>query len=166
MNPRASFRCPSATDEEVAFVEDPTSGKKKIAVTYGFYYPYGGVKMFNIENQDNTILISETSNSGSNDTYNPHPLTDPAGKPIADAYVIGWSDSNLFPSKNSQYVTRLAFTGSKAGSFLTVTARHDEGNNALVAAGGKIDIKANSARINIVAGLPGGIWAVPPGSAR
>jgi len=166
MNPRASFKCPSASEDEIAYVEDPTSGKKKIAVTYGFYYPYGGVKMFNIENIDSTVLITETSNNGSNETFNPKPLTDAAGKILPDAFVIGWNDSNLVPTKNSTVVTRLAFRGLKDRNYTTATARHDEGNNALLASGAKMAMNASESRIRQSSGLPGGMWAVPASAVR
>jgi len=166
MNPRASFRCPSASDAEVAYVEDPTSSKKKIAVTYGLYLPYGGVKMFNIENPDGTVLITETSNRGSNGSFDPKPLQDANGTPVDDAFVVAWNDSNDRPSSSSKLVTRLAFTETKDGDFKKGFARHDEGSNTLTATGAKFNMTVGQAIIRQSAKLPGGIWAVPASSAR
>lgn len=161
MNTRASFRCPSADESEVAYVEDPQVSKKKLAVTYGMYAPWGGWKTFNIENPDTTLIISETSNLGSAGSYDPVKFPPQDGRPTPDAFVIGWDTSNDAPSRNSRHVTRLAFRNSANGDFSNAVPRHDEGIHSLSVTGARIMLQKGDARLQFRDGRPSGYWSVP-----
>jgi hypothetical protein len=162
MSTRASFLCPAATPGEEVVVQSPTGGAP-VPSTYGMYAPYGGVKTFNIERADSTILLSETSNEGSNNTFDPLRFKN-------DGIVVGWNDSNDQSTTDSTHVTRLAFRGSAGGAFTDVTGRHDgrdqsgpyTGVHGLTASGGLAVIRPTEAKIEPRADkLPGGIWNVP-----
>jgi hypothetical protein len=135
MSPRQTFVCPTATSAESATVEDPESSKLSIRTTYGFYAPYSAAKVFNIESPDTTILLAETSNRGSADSYDPKPFNSDEGDELPDGVAIGFDNDNFYPTKHSRSVTRLAFRGSSAGSFENARGRHEEGIHALTATG-------------------------------
>ena len=162
MGPRANFVCPSAKPEEVVQVEDPKSDKQTVPMSYGMYAPYGGMKLYNIESPEQTILIAETSNEGAQTSYDPVRFTD-GDKRIPDGFVIGWDDSNFEGSSESKFVTRLAFRNTSNGSFTDqAESRHDAGLHALTASGQRIILKPKDAIIKQRDKLPGGMWAVPP----
>jgi len=162
MSKRASFNCPSAKPGEIASVEDPSDGKNKIQTSYGFYYAYNAVKSFNIESPSSTILISETSNRGSETSYNPLPY----GNNLDDGFIIGWSNSNIIGDANAQSVTRLAFRNTSTGNFKDGSGRHDEGIHALTGDGSRIILKSPEAGVRIQDGLPTGYWKVPARQGR
>jgi len=161
MNKRASFRCPSADEKEVVYVEDPTDSKLKIPCTYGMYAAYSGYKTFNIDLPERTVLLAETSNQGAMTSFDPLPFKDKDGKPIPDGFVIGWSDSNLQGGPASKSPTRLAFRDSANGDFSKAAGRHDEGIHALVASGARFIMQPKHVPIRIREGLPSDFWAVP-----
>ncbi|RYG40452.1 hypothetical protein EON79_22580 [bacterium] len=162
MTTRASFKCPAATPGEGVLVQSPTGGAP-IESTYGMYMPYGGVKTFNVERADTTVLIAETSNQGANDTFDPLPFKH-------DGVVIGWDDNNYQSTEQSATITRLAFKGSASGDPDKALGRHDgrdergpyTGVHALTASGELISIRPKDSKISQRADkLPGGLWNVP-----
>ncbi|MFZ4506636.1 MAG: hypothetical protein ACOYON_02940 [Fimbriimonas sp.] len=160
MNPRASFRCPSASADEVVLV-DGTSGWNKgkpIELSYGMYAPYSGVLRSIVENPNSVVIIAETSNGGAGSTYNPKPI-DPS-----DGFVIGWDNSNIQPDLNTKFVTRLAFKGTDKGVFDPKgEGRHDIGVHSVVATGAKMNLKPDNATVNLDRDqkMPTGTWALP-----
>jgi hypothetical protein len=165
MSPRASFKCPTATDAEVTWIE---GRERSIPLTYGMYAPYGGYLRNIVPNPDQTVLIAETTNFGALQTYDPVPFKTLEGDVVPfDGFVIGWDHSNREPSEHSKMVTRLAFPNTKDGAFTKDgPARHDGGIHALSASGAMLPLlKPSSARIAIRKGLPGGLWEAPPFSA-
>lgn len=162
MSKRASFQCPAAKPGEEVVVQSPTGGTG-LPSTYGMYAPYGGVKTFNIEGADKTVLLSETSNDGSNDTFDPRSFKN-------DGVAIAWDDDNFQSTFSSTHVTRLAFKGSGKGDFTNATGRHDgrdqdgpyTGVHALTAAGELVILRPANAKIQKRPDkLPGGLWNVP-----
>jgi len=159
---RASFRCPTSTDDEAAFVEDPLTSKDKIAISYGFYTPYSAAKVFNIESPDTTILVAETSNAGAEGSYNPLPFKDSEGRPVPDAVAIGFDNDNFYPTKTTKTVTRLAFRGTGSGDFANGTGRHPEGVHALTATGELRILKSKDAQVMVRKdGTTTGMWVAP-----
>ncbi|RYG32590.1 hypothetical protein EON81_20290 [bacterium] len=162
MTTRANFRCPSASEEEIVRVQSPTGGPP-IESTYGMYMPYGGVKTFNVERSDTTILVAETSTEGSRGSYDPLKFKH-------DGVVIGWDDNNFQSTESSATITRLAFKDVANGDFSKATGRHDSqdkkgsfsGVHALTASGELILIRPGDSKITDRADkLPGGFWNVP-----
>ncbi|CAN5655664.1 hypothetical protein BH11ARM2_BH11ARM2_30110 [soil metagenome] len=162
MNQRANFECPSAQPGEAVVVQSPTGGPP-IVSTYGMYTPYGGVKTFNIDSVDTTVLLSETSNEKANDTFDPKSFRN-------DGIAIGWDDDNFQSTLSSATVTRLAFHGSGSGNFKDAIGRHDgrdeagpyTGVHALTASGELIVLRPSNAKIQKRPDkLPGGLWNVP-----
>ncbi|AIE87618.1 hypothetical protein [Fimbriimonas ginsengisoli] len=166
MSKRASFRCPTATDEEVTRVE--THGGS-MPITYGMYQPYGGYLRTIVPNPDQTVLVAETSNMGANNTYDPLPYKTIDGKTVPfDGFVIGWSNTNADPTSASTYITRLAFADTSKANFDTADKpRHDGGIHALNCSGAMMRflLKPSDARVRMSRDLPGGLWEAPPMSA-
>jgi hypothetical protein len=159
-NQRASFKCPSATDEEAVKVDDPRDPKSRILLTYGMYAPYGAYPTALIENPDTAIIIGETSNQGSNESYNPMPLSGEDGTPRPDGFVIGWDNSN------DKFVTRLALPKTKKGVFEELgLTRHPKGIHVLTATGEKLTVTPNSAAMKL-SGSPNPFWRYPTGVRR
>jgi hypothetical protein len=158
MSKRSSFKCPSAEEKDVTWVE---GREKLIPTTYGMYEPYGGYLRNIIPNPDQTVLISETSNLGADTTYDPLPY-----KAGFDGFVIGWNNSNDVPDNKSTAVTRLAFPETASGAFkLGGLARHEDRIHALNCDGAMMFVKPVQANVEISRGLPGGLWQSPPISA-
>jgi hypothetical protein len=132
-NPRASFKCPSADDDEVCLVAHPEGQGKKIELTYGMALTVELMPLNRIEDQGRTILIAESSNLGSKGAYDPLPLSG------GDGFVLGFSNSNAFDSDarhSATAITRMAFPNTKDGKFnLDGESRHRQGIWALYASG-------------------------------
>jgi hypothetical protein len=158
MNTRATFRCPSAEESEVVYVEDPNDSSARVAVTYGMYAPYGAAKSFTVPNPDTTILIAETSNLGSAASYDPHPISG-----TGDGFFIAWSNGNGGPNSSTNAVTRLAFRGTADGDFRDKAGRHDAESHALTATGRLLRLESVAGRVIRQDDVPGGYWAVPAG---
>lgn len=168
MNPRASFKCPSASAEDVSIVEGSSAwnGGKPIELSYGMYIPYSEVLRSTVENPNMVVIIAETSSGGANNTYNPKPL----GK--GDGYAIGWDNSNTQPTMETKFVTRLGFPNTSDGQFTAEDAgRHTVDQNgkprgvvhALTANGSKFNLLPEMARVEMDKSmqLPTGTWATP-----
>jgi hypothetical protein len=162
LGPRSSFRCPSASEDEVVQAEDPKSNKATVPMTYGMYAPYGGLKTYNIESPDRTILFAETSNLGAATSYDPTKFN-VGGKDLPDGFVIGWDDSNYEGSSASHTITRLAFRKTSTGNFdKQAEGRHEAGIHAVTVSGTRLILEPKNAIIVQQDKLPGGMWAVPP----
>ena len=166
MNTRsASFTCDTANSPEASEAQDPESSKNSIFSDYGMYGVYGGAPISHISNPDEAVLIAETSNAGNGETYDPVFFTGKDGKPMRnDGFLIGFSDSNEAPSKNTTSVTRLAFPGSDGGKFEAEgRSRHKDGIYVMSVSGSISLRKPPAAKIKM---LPGGSiqgeWAIPP----
>lgn len=164
MNDRSSFVCPSAKPEEATSSQHPEKTRLTIPLTYGMYAPYGGYPISHITNPNETALISETSNNGSQDSYDPVRFKGPSGQTLLnDGFIMGFSDSNDRPTKDTSAITRLAFRGSSSGQFGEEDApRHPSGIFILTVSGSIRLVKAPIARVKM---LPTGElpdpWAVP-----
>jgi hypothetical protein len=160
---RGSLVCPSAQPDEIVQTAHPESSKRALPMTYGMYAPYGAYPRSSVENPDQVVLIAETSNLGSQGTFDPLPFSG------GDAFVIGWNNNNFDPDDSTRFVTRLAFPNSQGGVFDEEgPARHSENIHALSASGQLLRLKPNHAQVVIVRslGLPGGTWAVPARAKR
>lgn len=159
----SSFSCPSAGADEYARAEG--LGRRSIEMAYGFYAPYSTELQPGIIDPARTIVITETSNFGANDTYDPLKFVGRSGKPVRqDGFVIGFDDAQLYPTAASRYVTRLAFANTAAGAFgENAEGRHNGRINALAADGSLLVIGPGRARFQ--RSSPG-YWAAPPRLGR
>lgn len=135
--PRGSnFYCPSAKKEEYVRVngkslitsmfESKDKTVRHIDLTYGMFSALSARALSDVANNDQTVLIAETSNYGANNTYNPLPFELEDGTPVPfDGFAIGFDDSQVQSTANSKLVTRLAFPNTASGNFTTATeGRH------------------------------------------
>lgn len=165
MKHNTSFVCPEARPEEITKVEGEHG---VIDLTYGMYEPYGGYLRTIVPNPDQTVLIIETSNHGSNGSFDPLPYKDSSGKEIPwDGFVVGWNNTNDKPNDQSSLVTRLAFPESAGGKFnLKDPSRHDGGIIAINCSGSLLPlIRPHDAVVRMKGGLPSGYWEAPASSA-
>lgn len=140
---RSNFQCPSAEESEhvVNLPYDPDG--KPFLSNYGMYRPWATWNMTMVINQDRSVLFSETSNNGANDTFDPNPFSHGV-----DGMVIGFDTGNEMPSDTSEFVTRLAFADTKNGQFKSDgPTRHAGGNHAISISGSLIHLKPSDARI-------------------
>lgn len=160
MSARASFLCPSADEEEAINNLHPDADKPPFLSTYGMYRPWSGYNSPMIVNPDTSVLIVETSNNGSGNTFDPKPFSHDI-----DGMAVGWDDDNFKPSNVSEYVTRLAFPDSKGGKFLNEgAARHGDIIHAITTSGRLLYLKPPAARIERLSSKVGaseiiGRWA-------
>jgi hypothetical protein len=125
MNPRANFFCPASKhDERMAANGHDGRVEKDFELTYGMYLPMSAFPYLLVANPSNTALIVETSNFGSQGSFNPMPFTDASGKLVPfDAFMVGYDNSNVELTPEAKRVTRLAFRGQGQGGH----ARHSKG---------------------------------------
>jgi hypothetical protein len=157
MEKRASFRCPSAGDHEVAKNVHAMEAGKLFDSSYGMYRGWSTGISSMIQRPEQSIVIAETS--GGPDAFNPKPF-----KSDNDGVVIGWDTGNFEAEDASDYVTRLAFGGTSGGQFDDAKpGRHDIGIHVLLASGKLGRIRANEARIKRMGSRAGsqivGNWA-------
>jgi hypothetical protein len=136
---RITFVCPSASAEEYAYSANPNGGEP-IPSTYGFYAPYATYSTQLIDNPDSVVILAETSNGGSAQSYNPKPFSSKY-----DGFMIGWSTTNDCTESNEDIhaVTRLAFPGTQNGKPDKGTGRHDQFINAISASRLKLTLRPN-----------------------
>lgn len=108
---RASFVCQTAADDEASMSVDPATGEA-IPSTFGFYAPYSTYSVNMVDNPDTVVILAETSNGGSQGSYDPKPY----GTTKWDGYGICWDNSNDWPDEETSAVTRLALRGSSGGT--------------------------------------------------
>lgn len=164
MTSRATFVCPSAADDEKVHAQAGRSSGT-LDTTYGMYPPYAGVYRETIPNISQIALIVETSNAGSQGSFDPVRFLGPEGQPQKDdGFAVGFDDSNDMPTPNSRAVTRLAFRNTADGKFgAEAGARHRD----------KIFVLNGDLRLRVITpeqaqlkrlknGEIVGLWAVPP----
>jgi len=163
MSPRVSFKCPSVDPEEVTFSQDSRTEKGKFALTYGMFAPLSSFNRSLVEDPDEAILIGETSNRGSDNTYDPKPFVDSAGHFMPyDGMSIGWDNDNFDGNEATKYVTRLAFPDSAGPVFKKEgLGRHDEGTFVLTVTGHLRTVKPNIAEVSRRYGNLYGNWPMP-----
>jgi prepilin-type processing-associated H-X9-DG protein len=131
---RSSFECPTASESEVV-LNEPLSGPDAIRSSYGMFGPRAAASRYAIASPSQSVLVSETSNRGASDTFDPVPFRDAEGNPLPDGFCIGfdntnftWADSNRATYAKSEYATRLAFPNTANGNFgQNARSRHDGG---------------------------------------
>jgi hypothetical protein len=119
LNVKASFRCPSAQNEEVTLVTNhPERGDKPLELTYGMYVGLSSAAVGDVSDPDQTILVTETANEGAVNTFNPKPFTLLDGTRVPfSGFMVGWNNSNSQFDDQTQSVTRLAIYGTGDGDF-------------------------------------------------
>lgn len=159
MERRASFKCPAAKPEELAKNLNPESVDGYFESSYGMYRPWSGFPKYLVANPDTAIIVAETSNGGSNGTFNPIPYAN-----APDGIVIGWNDSNDQATEKTTSVTRLAFYDTKNGEFKEKgPARHEMRINVLFISGSWGRIEQTGARVQRLGEGRDltGYWATP-----
>jgi hypothetical protein len=180
LSPRNNMMCPAAAPEERMAVRtlrtppvkrgiDPPRGTEYL--TYGMYAPYSSLLLGVIANPGTTILIAETANRGARDTFNPIPYETTEGEDSAfDAFGIGFDNDNFVPNAETQYVTRLAFYGTRDAVFAEDAAgRHDflidgrrrSGVHGITAAGTLARLLPPQAQVQQGPFGPTGRWETP-----
>ena len=157
-NDRAQFFCPAAEDDE----KMPAIGDddETIQLTYGMFVAMGTNPYMLLAKPDDTALIVETSNNGSQGSYNPFPFRDPSGSVVPfDAFMVGYDDSNGAMTAESKAVTRLAIRGVANGyRSKDATPRHGLGIHVFYVNGSKGFLKAPSGELRNIFPDAEGPW--------
>ncbi len=164
MTKRATFVCPSASDDEKVLAQAGSSSDT-LETTYGMYPAYAGVYRDTIPNINQIALIVETSNHGAETSYDPTPFVGPDGRPMKhDGFVVGYNNANMIPDGKSLSVTRLAFRNTANGRFGEgAGARHRDKIFVLTGDLRLHTISPNEAELKrMKSGEIVGMWAVPP----
>lgn len=160
LSSRASFRCPSARQEELATSQHPTRVGRGIWTSYGIFAPIAGRPRSQVDTPGASVVLAESTNGGAAKTFDPLPLLDLAGRPTWDGFLLGFQDGNRLPSERSEFITRLAFPNSNGPSFRRDgPSRHDMGIFVLFADGRRGVITPPEAKVTRAAGKITGYWA-------
>lgn len=165
MSRRASFQCPAATESELAYnvggAEATATGTtaRLIPSSYGFYRLWDLQPVSYMADPSEEVIASETSNMGSQETFDPHPFKAEGKSLPYDGFVIGWDTGNETLDPKTKAVTRLAFPKSAGGNFKAEgVSRHPSGIKALMGDGHVTILKPNSALIQHRGSDPIGLW--------
>jgi hypothetical protein len=163
MRKETSVTCPAAPLEES--VPLAAAGHVSEPLTYGMYMGLSAVTRASISDPATTLVIAETSNFGTNDTYDPVKFKDEQGNPVRyDGYTFAWDTSNTFPAPGTRLITRLAYPGTADGRFKEDgPGRHSEGNHFVTLDGRRLLLTPNKAyvQMNKSTQRPEGLWSVP-----
>jgi len=159
--PAAEFTCPAAHDSEE--VRNAGGEGKTIVSHFGIFGAMATMARSNVANPSQTVLIAESSNRGSMNTFDPMPL--PGTAP--DGFLIGFNNTNFLPGepysvfKSSTTATRLAFRKTKDGNFDGVSdGRHGEHIHVLFVDGHIENLKSHGAKIKRQGEELWGAWSV------
>lgn len=161
MSPRRNFVCPSAHADEIVQCGHPDSNRLSLPTTYGMAAGLSTKPINLLIDPNNTVVVSETSNFGAQDTYNPVPFVNAEGQTVRqDGFLIGYDNSNVAPDGESVAATRLAFYGTGKGRFsVTNRARHDGRIHILKASGQLELVSAPAARVMHLGKDVTGLWS-------
>ncbi|MEQ1821234.1 MAG: hypothetical protein ABL949_01870 [Fimbriimonadaceae bacterium] len=163
------FECPACKEDEFSLNEGAKGDAIKCG--YGMFGALNARPLSDIANQQSEVMISETSNGGSQDSYNPTPIVG------FDGFMIGFEKTNFLPDdapasrRDSALVSRLAFRGTKTGIFgekgsdgkmIEKLGRHNGGNHFVFADG---HIETRGSRMMQIERIFGkeitGHWSIP-----
>jgi hypothetical protein len=150
MNTRATFFCPAAEeDEKMPALGYDGRSRKDIDLTYGMYLPMGTFPYLLATSQSDTAVLVETSNHGSQGSFNPLPFRNAEGTEVPfDAFMAGFDDSNEALTPESKSITRLAFRNVAQGyGSKDVVMRHGAGLHVFYLDGHKGFLKPANANI-------------------
>jgi prepilin-type processing-associated H-X9-DG protein len=140
---RRNFVCPSAPGDAKMVAEGLDNAD--LPMTYGMYAGLDVANTRDIDDPGFAVLVTETSNGGSENSYDPHPIT--VNGKVIDSFLIGWADGDTNPPtdpKKVGNVTRLAFKNSKNGLKAGLAeGRHDVYLDVLFADGHARALKSN-----------------------
>ncbi len=145
---RASFVCPAASESEGVMTEHLMDKDKSFLSHYGMFEPRGGVPLNALTNPDTAVVLGETSNHGTNETYNPLPMKSTSGDEVSvDGFLIGF-DVDDKDGIGAKYVTRMALPDTKSGEFKEDgRTRHPSGTQVLFASGSTAFLPPTAARV-------------------
>lgn len=163
MKPSDSFRCPSADTDELTRSQDSQSVAGSFPLSYGMFAPMSSYNRSTVEDPDEAVVFGETSNLGTNKTFDPLPFTDASGQKMKyDGMIIGWNNNNFDGDDKSKFITRMAFPGSAGGVFLkNGEGRHDEGSFVMTVTGHIRNFHPDQARVARRYGKLYGSWPMP-----
>ncbi|GIV07558.1 MAG: hypothetical protein KatS3mg017_0760 [Fimbriimonadales bacterium] len=98
-----ALQCPADPTGGSTVITDPRNSRRTLTLSYGFYAPLSGVRMEDLPNPGLSVLIADSLAGGQNGSLNPNPLV--GGN---DGFALTFDDALSKPTKNSNYVVRLA----------------------------------------------------------
>lgn len=159
--PNAQFTCPSAHGSELVKNAGPNGAT--LESHYGLFGAMAAMAQDNVENKANTVLIAESSNLGSMDTFDPLIF----GEGVSDGFLIGFDNSNFAQNESraiyadSKFATRLAFRNSKDKKFDgTEPGRHGDKIHVVYVDGHIGSITSKSAHVQHMGDQTTGLWSV------
>ena len=163
------YTCPKAEDSETYPNEGDirrqgTTPAQVVTVrsSYGIYRGYNAAMLSAIERPGSVVFLTETSNYGSESSYDPLPFLNASKSPVPyDGFSVGWDNDNVQPGPTSKKITRLAFRQSATGDFSKAYGRHRDGIHAITADGNLLVLRQGDATLHMRAEEPTGEWAVP-----
>ncbi|MES1227334.1 MAG: hypothetical protein ABUL72_01605, partial [Armatimonadota bacterium] len=147
-------------DENVA-VQNSDATKGDLKLSYGLYRARVLQPEALVSDPNSAVLVAETSNHGSNSSYNPTPMITSNDKEVeADGFIIGWDNSNFGFTFESSAVTRLAFSHVADGKFggKDADTRHDKHINALLVGGNLHHLSPQDAFVERTGNRLTGLW--------
>lgn len=120
--PAEEFQCPAAKANENVTNEGPKG--TTIESSYGMFGGLSAMPLGDIPDQGGVVMMAETANLGAQSTFDPEPMIGADDKSRPDGILIGFDNSNFYPSDEnnvfavSKWASRLAFYGTNKGEFL------------------------------------------------
>ncbi len=142
-------------DTLITWGKDPN---RAVNLSYGMLAPLGLQRRYSIKEPNIVILLAETIGGGRAHSLDPIPLDVPERR---DGFIIGYNDNNLSPTRNSEYVTRLAFTAPASDTPLSARQPVHPGRNtlAITVSGSLVQLSAEDMAVEKIGNAPTGKWA-------
>lgn len=153
---RATFLCPSAHHTENTWVySSDESGKTESS--FGMSLGMSAQPSLLLNAPSTTALLTETSNHGAMNSYNPLEFPSPEGGMLQnDGFLVGYDNpgGNREPGLGARFMTRLAFH-----DFLDdARPRHTGGNHVIFADGHLGRLTAADTSVSLLNDEPQGYW--------
>jgi hypothetical protein len=129
----------------------PSGEASVVSLSYGMLSSADTARRYEI--RDETVILAESVGNGAEGSYNPLPLGGP------DGFMIGYDNSNGYPTSATRYVTRLGFIG-EGDAPLALRPLHGKGTLGIRADGSVVVFKSASDafRVSKQGKNPSGRW--------
>jgi len=154
---RDAFDNPKLPTEWETTISIPGGDGEWISLGYGMLSSLDTARLYEVARPSNVVLLAETICNGLGNSFDPLPIP---GTP-KDGFVIGYDDSNNFPTTQSKFATRLAFLAENPSVLMDAREplHRGRGTLALTVDGSIRILQASDQAVTRSGTLPTGLWA-------
>lgn len=150
-----ALKNPKVSKDWSTIITIPGKSPETIFLGYGMLTSLDTVRIYEVTNTAEVILIAETISGGFGNSLNPLPLG-----VERDGFAIGYNNSNDYPNEQTEFATRLAFLADEKGTAIeNMKVLHpDRGTLSLNLDGSLRVLSPIDQKVGKVGRMPRGIW--------